>query len=119
RAAARFERAPLPGAAGGKPRLQLPHGRDAGGGVGLPGTISCEAGQTLLTEATVCDVGNGQCRPGTQKTALNPSQVYLDPAKRYFISVLPGDGVNPVVGGAGGPDANGRPFDIATACGPY
>src|SRR5437016_1920514 len=64
---------------------------------GCLGTISCEAGQTLLTEATVCDVGNGQCRPGTQKTALNPSQVYLDPAKRYFISVLPGDGVNPVV----------------------
>ena len=86
---------------------------------GCLGTISCEAGQTLLTEATVCDVGNGQCRPGTQKTALNPSQVYLDPAKRYFISVLPGDGVNPVVGGAGGPDDNGRPFDIATACGPY
>ena len=86
---------------------------------GCLGAISCEAGQTLLTEATVCDVGNGQCRPGTQKTALNPSQVYLDPAKRYFISVLPGDGVNPVVGGAGGPDDNGRPFDIATACGPY
>src|SRR5438132_1353613 len=37
---------------------------------GCLGTISCEAGQTLLPEATVCDVGNGQCRPGTQNTAL-------------------------------------------------
>jgi hypothetical protein len=89
---------------------------------GCLGAVSCEAGQKLLTEDTVCDVGNGQCRAGTQKEPLNPSQVYLDPAKRYFISVLPGDGVNTTLTGTTGPTTvNGKdvPFDIARDCGPY
>ncbi|HZV54355.1 MAG TPA: hypothetical protein VFF82_05380, partial [Rhodocyclaceae bacterium] len=60
---------------------------------GCVGPISCESGQTLLGAPTVCDVGNGACRPGTQKTEVNPSQVYLDPTKRYYISILPGDGL--------------------------
>jgi hypothetical protein len=84
--------------------------------------VSCEAGQTLLTAPTACDVGNGQCRDATQKEPLNPSQVYLDPAKRYFISVLPGDGVNTTLTGTTGPTTvNGKdvPFDIARDCGPY
>src|SRR5262249_16053034 len=44
----------------------------------------------------VCDVGNGVCRTdGSQKTPLDPSQVVLDPNKRYYISVLPGDVLDP------------------------
>ena len=45
----------------------------------------------------VCDVGNGACRPdlsGTGKASVNPNQVALDPNKRYYISVLPGDAAN-------------------------
>ena len=42
-------------------------------------------------------MGNGACRPDTTGngfTAVDPSQVVLDPAKRYYISVLPGDAAN-------------------------
>ncbi len=59
---------------------------------GCVGPISCESGQTLLGAPAVCDVGNGACRPGTQKTEVTPGQVALDPTKRYYISILPGDG---------------------------
>jgi hypothetical protein len=64
---------------------------------GCTGPISCEAGQSVLGVASVCDVGNGACRPGSGKTPVLPSSVYLDPTKRYYISVLPGDaiGVDP------------------------
>ncbi len=63
---------------------------------GCVGTVSCEAGQTLEnTTNVVCDVGNGICRAGAQKTAVDPGDVYLDPTKRYYISILPGDGTNP------------------------
>jgi hypothetical protein len=68
---------------------------------GCTGPLSCEGGQTFLNPATgthvpaVCDVGNGACRPGTGFTQVNPSQVHLDPSKRYYISVLPGDAANP------------------------
>jgi len=59
---------------------------------GCTGTISCEDGQTLLGQPAVCDLGNGGCRTdATQKTIALPSQVALDPTKRYYISVLPGD----------------------------
>jgi hypothetical protein len=75
---------------------------------GCIGTVSCESGQTQLGQSVVCDVGNGDCEPGTQKAPLNPSQVYLDPTKRYYISVLPGDGADPFNAGyAGGSCANG------------
>jgi hypothetical protein len=88
---------------------------------GCVGAVSCESGQTQLgTTPVACDLGDGVCRTDSdQKISVLPSQVALDPAKRYYISILPGDGVNPVIGGAGGPDQNGVPFDIATACGPY
>jgi hypothetical protein len=63
---------------------------------GCTGTLSCEGGQTLLGVPAVCDVGNGVCRTtATQQGMLDPSQVHLDPAKRYYISVLPGDAANP------------------------
>ena len=88
---------------------------------GCMGSVSCESGQTLLGEAAVCDVGNGVCRTtATQRQELSPADVALDPNKHYFISVLPGDGINPSVAGVGGPvtDSNGRTrkFDPALDC---
>jgi hypothetical protein len=89
---------------------------------GCTGPLSCEAGQTVYDNRptigtaanptygqhipAVCDVGNGACRPDPNCTALPcltaggttqslPSSVVLDPAKRYYISVLPGDAANP------------------------
>jgi len=61
---------------------------------GCVGTLSCEAGQTVLTVASVCDVGNGACRPGAQETAVDPIQAHLDITKRYYITILPGDGAD-------------------------
>ena len=79
---------------------------------GCTGPQSCESGQTLLGQPAVCDIGNGVCRTtGTQETEVLPSQVLLDPTKRYYISVLPGDAANPFGAGyAGTPDcsATGR-----------
>jgi Abnormal spindle-like microcephaly-assoc'd, ASPM-SPD-2-Hydin/Bacterial cadherin-like domain/Multicopper oxidase len=88
---------------------------------GCIGDVSCEKGQTRLGVATACDIGAGDCRTdGTdQKVSTSPADVALDPNRRYFISILPGDGENPVLGGAGGPDDNGKPFSIAAACGTY
>ncbi len=63
---------------------------------GCIGTIACESGQTLQGLPAVCDVGNGSCRTGAaQQSPVNPSQVHLDPTKRYYISILPGDAANP------------------------
>jgi len=71
---------------------------------GCTGPLSCEGGQTFLNPATgthdaaVCDVGNGACRPDTTGngfTAVLPGEVALDPSKRYYISVLPGDAASP------------------------
>jgi len=75
---------------------------------GCTGTVSCEGGQMVVNPATgvhglaVCDVGNGACRADTAGTGfvpVNPSQVVLDPTKRYYISVLPGDAGNPFSNG--------------------
>ena len=69
---------------------------------GCTGPISCESGQTLLGAPAVCDVGDGVCRTtASQKTAVLPSAVALDPTKRYYISVLPGDAANPFISGNG------------------
>jgi hypothetical protein len=78
--------------------------------------VACEAGQTVYDGgvpcigannpvgcsptagqhvAAVCDVGNGVCRPGPQQAPVSASQVHLDPTKRYYLSVLPGDAGNP------------------------
>ena len=94
---------------------------------GCTGTLSCEGGQTMLDTrpactspgvpagcsatagqhiAAVCDLGNGACRPdptGNGYTAVSPSSVHLDPSKRYYISVLPGDAANPFPSGYQGP----------------
>ncbi len=69
---------------------------------GCTGPLSCEAGQTVLGQPAVCDQGNGVCRTtASQKTLVDPSQVQLDPTKRYYISVLPGDSANPFAAGYG------------------
>jgi Bacterial Ig domain len=78
---------------------------------GCTGPVSCESGQTVLGVPSVCDVGNGACRPdtaGTGKTAVMPGSVALDPTKRYYISILPGDAANPFsYGYTGGGCQNG------------
>jgi hypothetical protein len=75
---------------------------------GCTGPLSCEAGQMVVDPASgnhvpaVCDVGNGVCRPDTTGqgfTAVLPSSVQLDPTKRYYISILPGDAANPFAAG--------------------
>jgi len=65
---------------------------------GCTGPVSCEGGQTVLGAPAVCDVSNGVCRPDTSgngATPVMPGSVALDPTKRYYISVLPGDAANP------------------------
>jgi len=68
---------------------------------GCTGPLSCEGGQTIFNPATgthdpaVCDVGNGVCRPGNAFAVTSPGTVHLDPTKRYYLSVLPGDAANP------------------------
>jgi len=78
---------------------------------GCTGVVSCEGGQTAFNPTTgthtpvVCDVGNGQCRPdttGSGMTAVLPGAVALDPTKRYYISILPGDAANPFTYGYSG-----------------
>ncbi len=87
---------------------------------GCTGPQSCEAGQTVVDNnpasptylqhvAAVCDQGNGVCRPdisGNGLTPVDPSQISLDPTKRYYISVLPGDAANPFQTGYAGSNCN-------------
>ncbi len=78
---------------------------------GCTGPLSCESGQTLLGVPAVCDGGNGVCRTtGTQQAAVLPSAVALDPTKRYYISVLPGDAATPFQGGTKGHGMGGAPI---------
>jgi hypothetical protein len=72
---------------------------------GCTGPLSCESGQSVGGTPVVCDAGNGVCHAGTQQASLDPSQVHLDPTKRYYISVLPGDAGNPFAAGYGGAPA--------------
>lgn len=72
---------------------------------GCTGIQSCEGGQTLLGQPAVCDVGNGVCRAdatGSGNNPVTPDQVSLDPTRRYYISVLPGDAANPFISGNSG-----------------
>jgi hypothetical protein len=99
---------------------------------GCTGVLSCESGQTVFDPTTgthlnaVCDIGNGICRPdttGNGMTAVDPSQVHLDPTKRYYISVMPGDAANPFIGANGSAPSNcsAPPVDsggnLNTGCG--
>jgi len=82
---------------------------------GCTGPLSCEGGQMFFNPATgthvnaVCDVGNGGCRPGNAFAATLPGTVHLDPTKRYYLSVLPGDAATPFQGGAKGHGMGGAP----------
>jgi hypothetical protein len=95
---------------------------------GCTGPLSCEGGQTMVCGVNgapacpsghnpgdhipaVCDLGNGACRfdsTGNGFTPVFPSQVALDPAKRYYISVLPGDAGSPFPSYTGTPVCNGK-----------
>src|SRR6202171_1747746 len=94
---------------------------------GCVGVVACESGQTVVNPATglhspaVCDLGNGACETTSgQQTPVLPSHVHLDPTKRYYISVLPGDAGNDFSHGTGAPItlAGGklRPFSITLDC---
>jgi hypothetical protein len=106
----------------------------AAGCAGPTGAVACESGQLVFDPISqshlpaVCDIGNGVCRTSaTQQASVDPARVHLDPAKRYYISILPGDAGNSFTSGAGGPQpvdpANPtgaqRPFSIAQDCGTY
>ena len=89
---------------------------------GCTGPNSCEARQSLQGQPVVCDEGNGICRPdlsGNGQMPIGPGQVAvcsiatpdvkncIDPNKRYYISVLPGDAADPFKAGyAGAPDCS-------------
>ena len=96
---------------------------------GCTGPLSCEGGQTMICGVSgapacptgypagshlpaVCDLGNGACRldptGGKGSTPVFPSEVTLDPSKRYYISVLPGDAANPFPGNVSAPNCNGQ-----------
>lgn len=76
---------------------------------GCTGQLSCEGGQTIYDPTTgghvpaVCDQGNGICRPdpnviagvGNGFAPHWPREVHLDPTKRYYLTVFPGDAGNP------------------------
>jgi hypothetical protein len=67
--------------------------------------------------ATGC-TGPVSCGDGqNQQNAVNPNQVHLDPSKRYYISVLPGDAAQPFINGyASAPDCS--PAGVAAgSCG--
>jgi hypothetical protein len=88
---------------------------------GCTGPLSCESGQTQLGNPVVCDVGNGVCRPdatGNGETQVLPGAVHLDPTKRYYISVFPGDAANPFNEAlADNSCANGQAHAAAGTCG--
>src|SRR5215831_17007791 len=78
---------------------------------GVPAGCSATSGQHI---PAVCDLGNGACRPDPNctvlpcltsggTTAVLPSSVHLDPTKRYYLSVLPGDAGNPFPGNTSAP----------------
>ncbi len=59
---------------------------------GCTGDLSCESGQSLQGVSAVCDIGNGVCRTdATEETAILPGAVHLDPSKRYYLTIFPGD----------------------------
>src|SRR5438105_2306890 len=75
---------------------------------GCTGQLSCEGGQSIFNpvtgthDAAVCDLGNGVCRPDTTGNGFAqhlPREVHLDPTKRYYLTIFPGDAGNPFANG--------------------
>src|SRR5205807_858318 len=53
-------------------------------------------------DPAVCDLGNGVCRPDTSGNGFAshmPGEVHLDPTKRYYLTIFPGDAGNPFANG--------------------
>ena len=54
-------------------------------------------------------------------TYVNPNTIHLDPTKRYYISILPGDAGNPFPAYTAAPNCNATPFNsdgtLNTSCG--
>ena len=63
---------------------------------GCTGPVSCETGQKVLGANAVCDAYGRCTTSGMSKTVTMPGAVALDPAKRYYISILPGDAADPL-----------------------
>ncbi len=75
---------------------------------GCVGAVACESGQSIGGTPVACDQGNGVCTPAkAQRDPLDPSQVSLNPNKRYYLTVMPADGINPTINGQGQPIATG------------
>ncbi|HEY6924622.1 MAG TPA: Ig-like domain-containing protein, partial [Steroidobacteraceae bacterium] len=83
---------------------------------GCTGALSCESGQSVQGTPAVCDVGNGVCRTtGSQQATLATGDVHLDPTKRYYLTVFPGDAANPFNAGYGGnPACTANASNIST-----
>src|SRR5436853_2748805 len=101
---------------------------------GCTGQLSCEGGQTIFDPTTgthinaVCDLGNGVCRPDTSSTTPGggsgfashmPGAAHLDPTKRYYLTIFPGDAGNPFANGNLSNDCTNGVASAATpgACG--
>ncbi|MDE3158991.1 MAG: hypothetical protein KGM92_09510, partial [Acidobacteriota bacterium] len=91
---------------------------------GCTGSLSCEGGQTMVTPTghafAVCDIGDGVCRPdatGNGFTPTLPSSAVLDPGKRYYISILPGDAAVPFQNVYAGPPDCSPAGVAAGSCG--
>lgn len=82
---------------------------------GCVGSVSCGAGQSVYDP-----VSKTRITAGTAPTTLL-GDVALDPSKHYYVSVLPGDGQNPVINGGGAPvtnpDGSVRAWDMSKDCG--
>ena len=63
---------------------------------GCIGSLSCGDGQTVL-DSNPASPTYGQHITVDPQPSLDPGQVALEPGKRYYISVLPGDAANPAI----------------------
>jgi hypothetical protein len=87
---------------------------------GCTGPRACESGQTLGGVNVACDIGNGICTTDRTQQAMHfPTEAVLDPTKRYYITIFPGDASNSFVNGGGAAvdnGGNGRVFDPSQDC---
>jgi hypothetical protein len=87
---------------------------------GCTGPRACESGQTMGGVNVACDIGNGICTTDRTQQAMHlPTEAVLDPTKRYYITIFPGDASNSFVNGGGAPvdnGGNGRVFDPSQDC---
>ncbi len=71
---------------------------------GCVGDVSCESGQTVRGTAGGLRCATASAGHGCNVAAIDfcPPDVVLDPNKHYFISIMPGDGINPTVAALAG-----------------